>query len=172
MAPFFAHASASFISVHSSIQNPPMCSFVSVYGPSVTSTLPSRWARSVFALAGGGNAAGELPHAGSNHFAIERVNLFHHRFGYGGRVKVVGDVVTNQILWHRSFSLVSAACFLWLVLDDPLSVHPGLIVLLSYSRWRDGKSTAILILFPAFYFLAGGPLILVSREPTTSNLYF
>ena len=30
-----------------------MCSLVSVYGPSVTSTLPSGWVRSVFALAGG-----------------------------------------------------------------------------------------------------------------------
>ena len=47
-----------------------------------------------------GNAAGEFPHAGSNHFAVERVDLLDHRFGYGGRVEVVGEVVSNQILWH------------------------------------------------------------------------
>src|ERR1700722_16283939 len=58
MAPFFAHANASFMSAHSSIQKPPMCSLVSVYGPSVTSTLPSGWARSVLAL-----PAGEMPQA-------------------------------------------------------------------------------------------------------------
>src|SRR6266436_4877069 len=58
MAAFFAHASASLISAHSSIQNPPMCSLVSVYGPSVTSTLPSGCFRSVFAL-----AAAETPQA-------------------------------------------------------------------------------------------------------------
>ena len=100
MAPFRAHASASSILAASSIQNPPMCSVVSVYGPSVTCTLPSGCFRTVFALAGRGNAAGELPHAGSNHFAVERMDLFDHRFGYGGRVEVVGKVVANQILWH------------------------------------------------------------------------
>ena len=46
-------------------------------------------------VGGRGNAAGELPHAGSNHFAVERVDLFHHRFGYGGRVEVVGEVVSK-----------------------------------------------------------------------------
>src|SRR5579863_2632216 len=56
-----------------------------------------------------GNAAGELPHAGSNHFAVESVDLLHHRFGYGGRVEVVGKVVCNQILWHDFFSLMSVA---------------------------------------------------------------
>ena len=88
-----------------------MCSLVSVYGPSVTSTLPSGCFRSVFALAGRGNSAGELPHAGSNQFAVERVDLLDHRFGYGGRVEVVGEVVSNQILWHDFFSLFSVACF-------------------------------------------------------------
>src|SRR5271166_4300203 len=34
MAPLRAHASASSISAASSIQKPPMCSLVSVYGPS------------------------------------------------------------------------------------------------------------------------------------------
>src|SRR6516164_8281907 len=58
MEPLRAHAGASSISAHSSIQNPPMCSLVSVYGPSVTTTLPSRCFRTVFAL-----AAGEIPQA-------------------------------------------------------------------------------------------------------------
>src|SRR6266851_5856435 len=61
-------------------------------------------------VGGRGNAAGELPHAGSNHFAVERVDLFDHRFGYSGRVEVVGEVVSNQILWHDFFSLVSVVC--------------------------------------------------------------
>src|SRR5262249_13636129 len=51
-------------------------------------------------VAGRGNSAGELPHAGSNHFAVERVDLLNHRFGYGGRVEVVGKVASNQILRH------------------------------------------------------------------------
>src|SRR5208283_626805 len=41
------------------------------------------------------NAAGEPPHAGSNQFAVERVDL---RFGYGGRVEVVGEGISNQII--------------------------------------------------------------------------
>src|SRR5260221_12018016 len=83
-----------------------MWSLVSRYGPSVTSSLPLGCCRSVFAFGGRGNAAGELPHAGSNHFAVERVDLFHHRFGYSGRVEVVGAAVSNQILWHDFFCLV------------------------------------------------------------------
>jgi len=36
---------------------------------------------------------------------LSRVDLLDHRFGYGGRVEVVGEVVSNQILWHDfSFS--------------------------------------------------------------------
>src|ERR1700733_7100263 len=47
------HASASFRSAASSTQKPPMCSLVSVYGPSVASTLPLGCARSDLApLAG------------------------------------------------------------------------------------------------------------------------
>jgi uncharacterized protein (DUF934 family) len=38
------------------------------------------------------------------------VDLFHHRFGYGGRVKVVGEVISNQILWHDFFSLFPVVC--------------------------------------------------------------
>src|SRR5579864_714765 len=59
---------------------------------------------------GRGNPAGELPGAGSNQFAVERVDLLHHRFGYGGRVEVVGEVVSDQILWHDFFSLASVVC--------------------------------------------------------------
>src|SRR5882672_9677642 len=51
-----------------------------------------------------GNSASELPHAGSNHFAVECVDVLDHRFGYGGRVEVVGEVVSNQILRHYFFS--------------------------------------------------------------------
>ena len=76
-------------------------------------------------VAGRGNSAGELPHAGSNHLAVERVDLFDHRFGYGGRAEVVGEVVTNQLLWHDFYSLVSVDCFLWLVSDDSFPVHSG-----------------------------------------------
>src|SRR5262249_23462529 len=61
-------------------------------------------------VAGRGNSASELPYAGSNHFAVERVDLLDHRFGYGGRVEVVGQVVSNQILWHDFFSLFSMVC--------------------------------------------------------------
>ena len=56
--PLRAHASASSILAASSIQNPPMCSLVSRYGPSVTSTVPSDCFRTVFAL-----EAGEIPQA-------------------------------------------------------------------------------------------------------------
>ena len=73
-------------------------------------------------VAGRGNSASELPHAGSNHFAVERVDLFHHRFGYGGRVEVVGEVISNQILWH-DFS----PWFLWFVPDDSFPVHSGTV---------------------------------------------
>src|SRR6185369_69600 len=39
--------------------------------------------------------AGELPDTSSYHFAIERVNLLHHRFVLCGRVEVVGKVTRN-----------------------------------------------------------------------------
>src|SRR5882672_12415078 len=55
-------------------------------------------------VVGRGNSASELPGAGSDHFAVERVDLLDHRFGYGGWVEVVGEVVSNQILWHDFFS--------------------------------------------------------------------
>src|SRR5438874_5126017 len=58
-------------------------------------------------VAGRGNSASELPGAGSDHFAVERVDLLDHRFGYGGRVEVVGEVVSNQILRHDFFSPVT-----------------------------------------------------------------
>src|SRR6202030_1527638 len=74
-------------------------------------------------ISGRGNPAGELPHAGRNHFAAERVDLFDHRFGYGGRVEVVREVITNQILWHDFFSLVPLVWFLWFVSDDSFPVY-------------------------------------------------
>src|SRR5262245_6123971 len=73
-------------------------------------------------VAGRGNSASELPHAGSYQFAVERVDLLDHRFGYGGRVEVVGEIVSNQILWH-TFS----PCFLWFVPDDSFPVHSGVV---------------------------------------------
>src|SRR5215475_4478792 len=48
-----------------------------------------------------GNSAGELPDAGSNHFAVERVDLLDHPFGHGGWVEVIGKVTSNQILRHE-----------------------------------------------------------------------
>ena len=116
-----------------------------VYGPSVTSTLPSGCFSQRLCVGGRGNAAGELPHAGSNQFAVKRVDLLDHRFGYGGRVEVVGEVVSNQILWHDFFSLVSVV-----VSDDSFPVHSGAVAhrSVAYSRWGDGKSTAT----PNFYF--------------------
>src|SRR5262249_9759335 len=61
-------------------------------------------------VGGRGNAAGELPGCGRNRIAAERVELLHHRFGYGGRFEFVGEVVSNQILWHDFFSLFSVVC--------------------------------------------------------------
>jgi hypothetical protein len=39
------------------------------------------------------------------------VDLFDHGFGYGGLVEVVGQVVSNQILWLDFFSLFPVVCF-------------------------------------------------------------
>ena len=61
--------------------------------------------------AGRGKAAGELPGAGSNHLAVERVDLADRPFGFDGRVVVVGVVDSNQILWHNFSSLFPVACF-------------------------------------------------------------
>src|SRR3984885_15550989 len=44
------HASASFRSAAFSTQKPTTCSLVSVYGPSLTSSVPSDWVRSDLAL--------------------------------------------------------------------------------------------------------------------------
>src|SRR3979490_3447379 len=62
-------------------------------------------------VAGRGNSASELPGTGSDHFAVERVDLLDHRFGYGGRVEVVGEGVSNQILWHDFSFLLSRSFF-------------------------------------------------------------
>src|SRR6266568_1187842 len=58
MEPLRAHASTSCISEASTIHNPPMCSFFSKYGPSVTSPVPSDCFLPVLAL-----AAEEMPQA-------------------------------------------------------------------------------------------------------------
>jgi hypothetical protein len=58
------------------------------------------------------------------------------------------------------FSLFSMVCFLWLVSE---------IVLSSYSRWGDGKSTAIPTFisggWPAFNDLLRAPFLLGLRHP-------
>src|SRR6516165_12249002 len=46
-------------------------------------------------VAGRGKAAGELPRAGSNQFAIDRVYRLDSRFGFYRRVVVVGAVDSN-----------------------------------------------------------------------------
>src|SRR5258706_5986651 len=48
----------------------------------------------------GPKAASEFPDAGSNHLFIERVDLAARRFVRLGRVEVVGEVTSNQILRH------------------------------------------------------------------------
>src|ERR1700752_3000398 len=84
-------------------------------------------------VGGRGNPAGELSYASSNHFAIKRVDLFHHCFGYGGRVEVAGKVVSNQILWHDFFFSCNGLYSL---------VFGGLVALPSrYSRTAGPNST-------------------------------
>src|SRR3954470_18642463 len=51
--------------------------------------------------AGGAKTTGELPHARSDHLAVERVDLFHHRFVLCGRVKVVRQVTTHHVVRHE-----------------------------------------------------------------------
>src|SRR5882672_7419181 len=74
-------------------------------------------------LAGRGNSASELPGAGGNHFAVECVDLLDHRFGYAGRVEVIGEVVSNYILRH----VFRSPCFLWFVPDDSFPVYSGTV---------------------------------------------
>src|SRR5713226_1213200 len=93
------HASASSRFAHSSSQKPPRGSLVSKYGPSVTSTLPSGCARSDLA-----SLAAERPPAKSLTPAAS-INIAHHRFGHDGRVEVVGEVNSNQILAYE-FSIL------------------------------------------------------------------
>jgi len=71
-------------------KTPPMCSWYSVYGPSVTSTLPSGRARSVFALPAGEMPQANFPHAAAISSRLSAWISSHHRFGYDGRVEVVG----------------------------------------------------------------------------------
>jgi len=50
--------------------------------------------------AGRAEAAGKKPDTRSLHLIVERVDIAHHRFALCGRVVVVGDVNSNQILRH------------------------------------------------------------------------
>src|SRR5215831_19852244 len=52
-------------------------------------------------VAGRGKAAGELPRARANQFAVERVYRFDRRFGFDGRVVVVRAVDGNHVLRHE-----------------------------------------------------------------------
>ena len=45
--------------------------------------------------AGRGEAANENPHTGSHHLIVERVDIAGHRFGFDGRVVIVGLVNSN-----------------------------------------------------------------------------
>src|SRR5713101_5417367 len=71
---------------------------------------------------------------GSNHLFVERVDLAARRFVRLGRVEVVGEVTSNQILRH---------CLLLKWSSGRLVALPSL-----YSRSEDRKSTAT----PFFYF--------------------
>src|ERR1051326_3849939 len=87
---------------------------------------------------GRGKAAGKLPGAGSNHFAVERVDSFYSRFGFDRRVVVVRTVNCNQILWHefsfmfgKLFALLSdrrlggreSTAALFFIATDPIAVR-------------------------------------------------
>ena len=67
--------------------------------PSVTRTVLSDCLRTVLCIGGRGNAAGELPYAGGNHFAVERVDFFHHRFGlqWTGRSRRAGSYKSDIV---------------------------------------------------------------------------
>jgi hypothetical protein len=48
----------------------------------------------------GPKAAGKFPDPGSNHLFVESVDLPAHRFVRLGRIEVIGEVTSNQILRH------------------------------------------------------------------------
>src|SRR6266481_1834547 len=64
---------------------------------------------------------------GSNHLFVERVDLAAHRFVHLGRVELVGEVISNQILRH---------CLLLRWSSGRLFALPS-----RYSRSGDRKST-------------------------------
>lgn len=103
LAALRAHASASFVSTHSSIEKPPTCSLASRYRPvrdeHFTVGLRAQRVRRA-------QAAGKLRHAGSVHFSVQRVNPFHRRFVHRGRVKVVGGNQIPDIAACRLLKLV------------------------------------------------------------------
>jgi hypothetical protein len=57
-------------------------------------------------VAGCGEAASENPYTGSDHLAVERVDIALHRFALDGRVVVVRVVNRNQILRHDFSNLL------------------------------------------------------------------
>ena len=84
----------------SSIQKPPMCSLVSRYGPSVTTTLPvgpfRKRLRAAYVL----QAASKKPRVGSTCICfVKRVDSVCHRLIlYGKRIVIVGVVNSNQVI--------------------------------------------------------------------------
>src|SRR5882762_8668414 len=92
----------------------------------------------------GPKSASEFPDAGGNHLFVERVDLAAYRFVHLGRVEVVGEVTSNQILRH---------CLL-------LEWSSGWLVALPsrYSRSGDRKSTAIPIFISAAESAPGWPV--------------
>src|SRR5258706_4175949 len=81
---------------------------------------------------------------GSNHLFVERVDLAARRFVHLGRVEVVGEVTSNQILRH---------CFLLRWSSGRLVALPS-----RYSRSGDRKSTAIPIFISAAKSAPGWPV--------------
>ena len=102
MAAFRPHSSASSRVAASSTQKPPMCSLASIYGPSVTRTVPSPRGAAT-APRRRLEPADEDPDAGRDHRLVERVDVAVHRLVLGGRrVVVVGMVDGDEILGHGS----------------------------------------------------------------------
>ena len=82
------------------IENPPMCSFPSVNGPSVVSTFAV-----LHAEHGCGvrrvESPGKHPHAGGLHLVPDRIDVAHDLFqDRGGRRLAVGLIHAEQILLH------------------------------------------------------------------------
>src|SRR5262249_33943765 len=154
MAPLRAHARAASISPASSIQKPPMCSLVSVYGPSVTSTVPSGCLRTVFAV-----PAGEMPQANFLTPAAIISRLSAWISSIIASVTADGAKSSGRELATRYCGMTFFSCFLCFVFNDSFPVHPGTAAHrpLSYSRSGDQKSTANPV-FLHFYFQLPNPL--------------